>query len=201
MLFLVLGVIVNVAVAWGIAYQNPYQIADGPGFAQVNHVLRGWTMGISDRTGRTYLTALAMYDVPQQKMSSLYKPPYWSRTLVAAPPHDHTFLDEVAYGYPFRSLSFVHLYTGDGRDDMIGIPLVNGDTTRYLPAHVIWTGTALNTAVYGASFFALIMVRLTMYRVIRHLRGRCRSCGYDLRGADHEACPECGKEIRKANPA
>ena len=29
----------------------------------------------------------------------------------------------------------------------------------------------------------------------------CINCGYDLRGAEHDACPECGEEIRKGNPA
>ncbi len=32
-------------------------------------------------------------------------------------------------------------------------------------------------------------------------RGRCPHCGYDLSGTDHTQCPECGEEIRKANPA
>jgi len=26
---------------------------------------------------------------------------------------------------------------------------------------------------------------------------RCRNCGYDLRGLDHERCPECGTEVPK----
>ena len=32
-------------------------------------------------------------------------------------------------------------------------------------------------------------------------RGRCPHCGYDLSGTEHTLCPECGSEIRKANPA
>ena len=35
----------------------------------------------------------------------------------------------------------------------------------------------------------------------RAKQGLCIRCGYDLSGAEHEACPECGKEIKKANPA
>jgi hypothetical protein len=27
---------------------------------------------------------------------------------------------------------------------------------------------------------------------VSELRGACPTCGYDLRGADHDACPECG---------
>ena len=35
----------------------------------------------------------------------------------------------------------------------------------------------------------------------RAKQGLCIRCGYDLSGTDHETCPECGEEIRKANPA
>ncbi len=27
---------------------------------------------------------------------------------------------------------------------------------------------------------------------VSDVRGTCPACGYDLRGADHDACPECG---------
>lgn len=27
---------------------------------------------------------------------------------------------------------------------------------------------------------------------VSDVRGACPDCGYDLRGADHDACPECG---------
>ena len=35
----------------------------------------------------------------------------------------------------------------------------------------------------------------------RAKQGLCIRCGYDLSGTDHTQCPECGEEIRKANPA
>ena len=38
-------------------------------------------------------------------------------------------------------------------------------------------------------------------QAIRIRCGQCVQCGYDLRGCEHERCPECGKEIRKGNPA
>ncbi len=36
---------------------------------------------------------------------------------------------------------------------------------------------------------------------IRYRKGHCPQCAYDLRGYEHERCPECGKEIRQGNPA
>ncbi len=55
-----------------------------------------------------------------------------------------------------------------------------------LPLAIIVPGFAANTLFYAAPF--------TTRRLIRRKRGLCVTCGYDLRHADHEACPECGGE-------
>ena len=68
------------------------------------------------------------------------------------------------------------------------------------------SSTHLSAVVLG------VLVPLTLLAVDGYLilgwrfqravaRGRCPHCGYDLSGTDHEACPECGEEIRKDNPA
>jgi len=55
--------------------------------------------------------------------------------------------------------------------------------------------------VVNALIYALCLVALSVF--LRDLRGRlrrrrglCRACGYDLRGAAHEQCPECGRSVR-----
>lgn len=57
------------------------------------------------------------------------------------------------------------------------------------------TMAAVTTKVYvlplwipltGAVAIALLLPRR------RYAGGMCRTCGYDLRGADHKVCPECG---------
>ena len=55
----------------------------------------------------------------------------------------------------------------------------------------IWPGFAENTLFY-ATLLVLIPVSFALRRLIRRRRGLCATCGYDLRHAEHEACPECG---------
>ena len=39
------------------------------------------------------------------------------------------------------------------------------------------------------------VIRTALRRSIRRKRGLCVKCAYDLRGLDHEVCPECGAEV------
>ncbi|MCL4197412.1 MAG: hypothetical protein KJZ69_07945 [Phycisphaerales bacterium] len=65
-----------------------------------------------------------------------------------------------------------------------------------LPIHILPVGFIVNTVVYAAVGWSLPFLSLTALKVLRtHRRsrlGRCIACGYDLRGADHKVCPECG---------
>ena len=61
-----------------------------------------------------------------------------------------------------------------------------------LPLYPIWTGFAINTIFYAALLWLLTLCPFTVRRLIRIKRGHCIKCGYDLRGTDHEKCPECG---------
>ncbi len=73
-----------------------------------------------------------------------------------------------------------------------------GTTWSYpmiLPVHVLWPGFAVNTAFYAAIVWLLSLLPFTVRRLVRRKRGRCINCGYDLRGAEHEVCPECGVEV------
>jgi hypothetical protein len=63
------------------------------------------------------------------------------------------------------------------------------------PIRPIWPGFALNTLFYALILWLLIPGPFVLRRHIRVKRGRCPKCGYDLRGAIPGAgggCPECG---------
>ncbi len=67
---------------------------------------------------------------------------------------------------------------------------------RSLPLQPVWPGFATNTVFYAAILWLLAFGPSTARRIIRRKRGLCIKCGYDLRGAEHEVCPECGERTR-----
>jgi hypothetical protein len=59
-----------------------------------------------------------------------------------------------------------------------------------------WVRLPLWLPVLLAAGLASISVRASWreFRRGRSAAGRCRSCGYDLRGSEGKSCPECGSE-------
>jgi hypothetical protein len=66
------------------------------------------------------------------------------------------------------------------------------DEPRVLPLWIIPHAFAINTAFYAAVLWGLFALPFVVRRRRRVRRGLCARCGYDLRGAEHEQCPECG---------
>lgn len=61
---------------------------------------------------------------------------------------------------------------------------------RYLAGNVLfWSVAAFGTV------WALRAIWVVSKRCVRHRRGACRGCGYDLDGIDGAACPECGAQV------
>lgn len=58
----------------------------------------------------------------------------------------------------------------------------------------IIAGVCVMVWSFGPGIFLLFVYG--RYREDRKIP-RCRNCGYDLRGLDHERCPECGVEVPK----
>lgn len=64
-----------------------------------------------------------------------------------------------------------------------------------LPLTVRWVGVVGNTAFYGGSMAMLVFGAMTTRRFIRHRRGLCIGCGYELAGTTGPTCPECGRDL------
>ena len=199
--FLLLGAIINVAVAWGIVLWTPQQPR-----------ARGMTV------------VLNQFDWPRQA------PPDWpapqrqdsdetwglshkvTRALVQwlDDPRSHGNIASWGMsifqaGWPCRCFeadrAWVHDWGVDPQADWrsaVKLPealhFLGIKEARYrpLPLRPIWPGFAINTIFYAALLWLLTLGPFTARRMIRRKRGHCLKCGYDLRGADHEACPECG---------
>ncbi len=73
--------------------------------------------------------------------------------------------------------------------------------TRVLPLGIIWTGFASCTVLYASAWLIVLHMPFmftNLRQQIRRRRDQCIACGYDLRGAEHEVCPECGRRVLSA---
>lgn len=229
---LLLGAIVNIAVAWGSALW-----VDGMALETLARATAGvtapdhprWHVSVASSGTATLLQTGASRIPPGPPyflgpnatkeeidawVSGVALPvkhevvpvPYWSRT--ATPPTESDYeapgVKEDARGWPMRSLVWYwvrqmpdaperHLWSFDlgGMQGPIGLP-------RALPLRPIPVGFVVNSLLYATCVWLLMSVPFAVRRTIRRKCGRCMNCGYDLRGADHEACPECGVSLPKA---
>lgn len=197
-LFLVLGAIVNIAVAWGLqsVFGSRYTSPD------LAYRYRGWE--IWHFTGFGFTEAGLVIGGNEQYVRSLPErlPPYWSR-LQRVEPYRRIdpvlLLSDLAYGWPLRSL----WYEFDAerswtRPGILSQHVAGCLSVGNLAMRPIWLGFALNTLFYAAILFTLIRGRLVARRALRRRHGLCVACGYDLRGHGHHhgngaaTCPECG---------
>ena len=72
---------------------------------------------------------------------------------------------------------------------------------RALPYLPMWFGFVLNTMFWALIAWAVIVGVFGWRRRRRIKRGLCVVCGYDLTGAEHLQCPECGSPVRAKPPA
>lgn len=65
-----------------------------------------------------------------------------------------------------------------------------------LPLRPVWPGFLLNSIIYAALLWQLVILSCWVLRGLRGRprarRGLCPRCGYDLRGGLDAGCPECG---------
>ena len=212
LIFLLAGAVVNVAVAWGCgawletAHAEQSFLASSPASPR-------WKMTVGKRTGATRV-ALVKDDEPYRPGAHwpVGNPPYWSRGRHA--PDDSSskyrmsdpiawWLIEEARGWPIRSM----IWWTDIQVDYSSGNVLNIDHRRALhmpglesnpgygralPLRPIWPGFAVNTIFYAAILWLLVLGPFVLRRYLRRRRGLCPACGYDLKHAEHESCPECG---------
>jgi len=187
LLFLLLGALVNVAVAWGCACWSPYH-----GRVVSPEHWSGWSRSVPES-----------WPPPTKHM---LVPGVGSRLVVfLGRDEDLRYsLGLYQWGWPCRALESVRRSMGPpfhravehyGSFGLVPSQLVPEDhRRRHLPIRPIFPGLIINTAFYAAILWLLIPGPFVLRRLIRLKRGRCPKCGYDLRGQLPGAggCPECG---------
>ena len=107
----------------------------------------------------------------------------------------------IEVGWPMRTLySTSYLYEGDPKwtqDDwtLALVPRAQEYGWTYrpeLPFRPLWLGFGINTVLFASISCGIALLLVAARRMIHRKRGCCIKCGYDLRGAEHEVCPECG---------
>ncbi len=194
--FLLLGAVVNVGVAWCCAaFVKPWDLGSavieqtamlGPGrneFVCTRHGL-----------GRTRRDRFRGSMIPYGRGTAFSS---------ATGPSEGESTDFA--GWPFRALSCVYYggvgigpnQAGVGPPDIEwGIELPWSGTVvswRALPYRLIWIGFTINTLFYAAILWLLISGPFVLRRFLRRRRGLCPTCAYPM--GESAVCSECGKPL------
>lgn len=193
LLFLILGVLVNVIIAWA---------------GEVNR-------------SRVYARTIAVLQMRVKPAGSIHivtppdvepirirmpKPPARASHPSGMAAGTRGRCIQVRSGWPLASLSRdVHrapcpLSSGSATSSIrTGLVIQDAPTPLNLapPLHLavrpVWPGLAVNTALFAFILWMLLAATpRAVRRQIRRRRGRCIKCGYDLRGEFVAGSPECG---------
>ncbi|MEE9128668.1 MAG: hypothetical protein V3T84_01525 [Phycisphaerales bacterium] len=217
MLFLLLlGAVINVAVAWGCAFSVyigrsttvMWETRLGPQHYWVvtRNNRQGATRIVSGRARSRSLIIELRPDLLVPRWSRLSKP---TREFEATG-SERRIAD--ARGWPMISMccviDFKALYLGTRKNVVEGgvslealhRPGSPELLLRALPLRPIWLGFTINTVFYAAVLWLVMFGPFTARRMIRRKRGCCIKCGYDLRGTSGGGgggvCSECGAQSR-----
>jgi hypothetical protein len=220
--FLLAGAIMNIAVAWGFAYQTRELVDHSMNRITGEDVSsdRWWIVTCNRRLAFTSVSWwMARFPSPPVRRSPIHPRdviPSWSHI----PTSTQHIRDEdqpitgrrskgvsynaAAWGFPARTLwlQYDSIYANGA--DISGGWVVG---SRYppnripiaLPLRPIWPGFAINTIFYAAVLWMLFAVPGAVQRLrggVRRKRGQCASCGYSLRGTPHvEKCPDVARRL------
>jgi hypothetical protein len=183
-LFLLLGAIVNVAVAWGCAAWSHLQYERGDEYSPAD-VEWARSVGFSfDASGLP--TVIQRGSGLGVATCDVYPYSLWGRVGAS----------RYSAGWPWQSLQ-AHFVRSDVRQDWLlkgGYalsPEVNQQ--RVLPYGPIWPDFALNALFYAAILWLLFSAPFTLRHHLRRRRNLCPHCAYPI--GMNDVCTECGRAL------
>ena len=232
LLFLLMGAVVNVGVAWVIVLlPTPVDYSDNMVYGLFFDADERWTLNRYEAFGSHFYESRRWTDNSGEEELLRVKEllggdkienvkPNWGsmdRTTefyqALSGPLDHQVAWERRLfhgrGWPMLSLwcmRFLEVDDGTGIKQfqpkgLIEISILPyGTVRRVLPLYPIWPGFIVNMLFYTVLSGLLFTATLALRRFIRNKRGLCLKCAYDLRGGEHEACPECGERVAHPSP-
>ncbi len=212
LLLLAGGAVVNVAVAWGIAYRTQVIADSGRSATAIEreywaarspHALPCPTtifVSFAHQSRLGYIRIECLWDCG----SGLHSPSLSvGETSAGLPMHSFSSLYSRLNLDPETGFSLApHLrrtimYNGT----IVGEGGGRGGRLRYIPYRPIFPGFIINTFFYALLLWLLFAAPFAARRTLRRRRGQCEKCAYPI--GVSPVCTECGAAVtgsRKANP-
>ena len=108
------------------------------------------------------------------------------------------FLRQTRSGWPFLSM---YSWTSDTNPANERVTLGIEIGSWIVPYGILLRGFSMNTIILATFMWAIWYGVSQARRSLRVCMGLCPYCAYDLRGTEHEACPECGTALVQATPS
>lgn len=213
--FLLLGAIVNVAVAFALWLWGERPLSGT--FEAIDY----WQLRSSDTKDIAMWHRLARHDWPMAPQTKMHQTTFGMRySKMTAVKNDFNAIEtssheewklkakdrlfftiaSTACGWPipFASISEARVASGmppkfSTWDDAWLIGRLR------VPNGVELPGFTINTLFYAAVLMGLFAVPFALRRRRRIRRGLCPGCAYDLRGSASQTCPECGAAVRRSS--
>ena len=186
--FLLLGAIINIAVAWGIALYGPF------------HEAR-WDDILSDSENAYWNERLKLQHVPADYRITTITSTGFRAVVLWQRGQFERSERECRVGWPLlcsRPLGPDNEYKGIPIETrVLSQPQAEMDFLfgeRRLPTTFFMAASAINSIVYGLTLWSLFTEILLVRRQLRIRRGLCSKCKYPIGVSD--TCTECGRPVK-----
>jgi len=205
LIFVIVGLIMSVGVAWStVVWVGELDfIGRGPAFYTAQHEPL-WLYYQTQGTAYVTIWSSADHDENVPVKDQIKEGPSWSR--ISKPPNADAMQSgmsslEQAWGWPLVCIASVSELPREWQpsDWSIATGIQFGTRTRFVPPTLIpirplWTRLLVNTFLYAFTTWSVLVGRVLLRNAIRRKRGQCIHCRYIIR--ELQVCPECGSEVR-----